>query len=230
MEFGSIPSSVSSFVARNARTSTSHDVRGFAQRSKPPYTPGIWHMVFLQHQINCLFFNASIHEEKNENMLGEIVAAYDQTSSGWWWMVAINLAFSQKYWEFHHPNWLLFFSEGWPNHQPVIDIGLFCKLFPLANPTTSANCSWGFLNFVRFPTVGHACVLQQRPIVCLCVFSFFYLVLSSYCMTFCRNIETHTCDCTYAYMYLIHIAEMIFPYRFSSLCICIYVNPHKIGN
>ena len=23
------------------------------------------------------------------------------------------------YWEFHHPNWLSYFSEGWPNHQPV---------------------------------------------------------------------------------------------------------------
>ena len=22
------------------------------------------------------------------------------------------------YWEFHHPNWLSYFSEGWPNHQP----------------------------------------------------------------------------------------------------------------
>ena len=23
------------------------------------------------------------------------------------------------YWESHHPNWLSYFSEGWPNHQPV---------------------------------------------------------------------------------------------------------------
>ena len=28
------------------------------------------------------------------------------------------LAFSQKYWESHHPKWLSYFSEGWPNHQP----------------------------------------------------------------------------------------------------------------
>ena len=26
--------------------------------------------------------------------------------------------FSQKYWVSHHPNWLSYFSEGWPNHQP----------------------------------------------------------------------------------------------------------------
>ena len=24
------------------------------------------------------------------------------------------------YWECHHPNWLSYFSEGWPNHQPVL--------------------------------------------------------------------------------------------------------------
>ena len=24
------------------------------------------------------------------------------------------------YWECHHPNWLSYFSEGWPNHQPVM--------------------------------------------------------------------------------------------------------------
>ena len=24
------------------------------------------------------------------------------------------------YWECHHPNWLPYFSEGWPNHQPVL--------------------------------------------------------------------------------------------------------------
>ena len=27
--------------------------------------------------------------------------------------------FSQIYWECHHPNWLSYFSEGWPNHQPA---------------------------------------------------------------------------------------------------------------
>ena len=25
------------------------------------------------------------------------------------------------YWECHHPNWLSYFSEGWPNHQPEYD-------------------------------------------------------------------------------------------------------------
>ena len=24
------------------------------------------------------------------------------------------------YWESNHPNWLSYFSEGWPNHQPAI--------------------------------------------------------------------------------------------------------------
>ena len=26
--------------------------------------------------------------------------------------------FSQKYWVANHPNWLSYFSEWWPNHQP----------------------------------------------------------------------------------------------------------------
>ena len=35
--------------------------------------------------------------------------------SGWWWMVAMNLAFSQKYWECHHPNWRThIFQRGGP--------------------------------------------------------------------------------------------------------------------
>ena len=29
------------------------------------------------------------------------------------------------YWESHHPNWLSYFSEGWPNHQPD-DIWFCC--------------------------------------------------------------------------------------------------------
>ena len=29
-----------------------------------------------------------------------------------------NIFYFPIYWEFHHPNWLSYFSEGWPNHQP----------------------------------------------------------------------------------------------------------------
>ena len=39
--------------------------------------------------------------------------------SGWWF--GCHFYFS-IYWECHHPNWLSYFSEGWPNHQPVIDM------------------------------------------------------------------------------------------------------------
>ena len=28
------------------------------------------------------------------------------------------------YWEFHHPNWFSYFSEGWPNHQPDYIMGV----------------------------------------------------------------------------------------------------------
>ena len=29
------------------------------------------------------------------------------------------------YWESHHPNWLSYFSEGWPNHQPDCKVNLY---------------------------------------------------------------------------------------------------------
>ena len=40
--------------------------------------------------------------------------------TGWWWMVAINLAFSHEYWvSIIIPiDDSSYFSEGWPNHQP----------------------------------------------------------------------------------------------------------------
>ena len=33
------------------------------------------------------------------------------------WLVVWNMFYFPIYWEFHHPNWLSYFSEGWPNHQ-----------------------------------------------------------------------------------------------------------------
>ena len=29
-----------------------------------------------------------------------------------------SILFSHEYWVSNHPNWLSYFSEGWPNHQP----------------------------------------------------------------------------------------------------------------
>ena len=37
--------------------------------------------------------------------------------TGWWWLVAI--FHFPIYWVANHPNWLSYFSEGWPNHQPA---------------------------------------------------------------------------------------------------------------
>ena len=43
-----------------------------------------------------------------------------QMDTAWWWLVAMNLAFSQKYWvDVIIPiDDSSYFSEGWPNHQP----------------------------------------------------------------------------------------------------------------
>ena len=42
----------------------------------------------------------------------------DDIISGWWF--GCHFLCSQKFWECHHPNWPSYFSEGWPNHQPVL--------------------------------------------------------------------------------------------------------------
>ena len=35
-----------------------------------------------------------------------------------WLVVWLPCFYFPIYWECHHPNWLSYFSEGWPNHQP----------------------------------------------------------------------------------------------------------------
>ena len=37
------------------------------------------------------------------------------------WLVLWNIFYFPIYWVANHPNWLSYFSEGWPNHQPVIN-------------------------------------------------------------------------------------------------------------
>ena len=48
------------------------------------------------------------------------------------WLVVWNIFYFPIYWECHHPNWLSYFSEGWPNHQPagyIVDICWNALLF-----------------------------------------------------------------------------------------------------
>ena len=35
------------------------------------------------------------------------------------WLVVWNMFYFPIYWVANHPNWLSYFSEGWPNHQPA---------------------------------------------------------------------------------------------------------------
>ena len=37
------------------------------------------------------------------------------------WLVVWNILYFPIYWVANHPNWLSYFSEGWPNHQPVFN-------------------------------------------------------------------------------------------------------------
>ena len=36
------------------------------------------------------------------------------------WLVVWNILYFPIYWVSNHPNWRSYFSEGWPNHQPII--------------------------------------------------------------------------------------------------------------
>ena len=38
----------------------------------------------------------------------------------WYWLVVWNIFYFPIDWVANHPNWLSYFSEGWPNHQPVV--------------------------------------------------------------------------------------------------------------
>ena len=51
--------------------------------------------------------------------------------SGWWWMVAINFSFSQKYWVSNiiPIDELIFFGMGWPNHQPDVQWRIWGRSF-----------------------------------------------------------------------------------------------------
>ena len=49
------------------------------------------------------------------------------------WLVVWNIFYFPIYWECHHPNWLPYLSEGWPNHQPAIKIDDFGGIPILAN-------------------------------------------------------------------------------------------------
>ena len=44
------------------------------------------------------------------------------------WLVVWNIFYFPIYWVANHPNWLSYFSEGWPNHQPVIVVGFFVRI------------------------------------------------------------------------------------------------------
>ena len=68
--------------------------------------------------------NASIPDE-SLNCVCDFIAVWGDGGfhggtpiAGWWFGTWI--LFSQKYWESHHPNWRSYFSDGWPNHQPVV--------------------------------------------------------------------------------------------------------------
>ena len=58
------------------------------------------------------------------------------SSSGWWF----GTFFIFPYIGINHPNWLSYFSEGWPNHQPVMIISA-TRSNPSSNPSRVSRTS-----------------------------------------------------------------------------------------
>ena len=50
-----------------------------------------------------------------------------------------SILFSQKYWFSNHPNWRSYFSEGWPNHEPVL-VAHFAATEGLESLKSSPGC------------------------------------------------------------------------------------------
>ena len=65
----------------------------------------------------------------------------------------------------NHPNWLSYFSEGWPNHQPVIRM-FVCfhlkKIVHEANPCQFPNLDYVFLEYTMVYQYGWDGVNSQR--------------------------------------------------------------------
>ena len=63
------------------------------------------------------------------------------TQPGWWF--GCHFLLSHPNWEFHHPNWLSYVSEGWPNHQPAaIDgwwLGGYPHVYESSQPRSGAD-------------------------------------------------------------------------------------------
>ena len=88
-----------------------HDVRVFVVPVfVNHYLEVSWVIGLLPAIILHFFFRISSMKWTIQQANGVIPSsgqAHGPTMNGWWWLVAINLAFSQSYWESHHPNWRL---------------------------------------------------------------------------------------------------------------------------
>ena len=87
------------------------------------------------------------------------------TKTGWWFGTFF---YFPIYWVSNHPNWLSYFSEGWPNHQPEkkpffgvanvqsIPVVLHVHMIP---PAASA----GWCSFARSPSRLCLCETEHHP-------------------------------------------------------------------
>ena len=74
-----------------------------------------------------------------------------------------NMFYFPIYWECHHPNWLSYFSEGWPNHQIRFPFHYNHPTYgnrPMVNPPESWNKS------LLRSTNHHSSLQDGAPQIC----------------------------------------------------------------
>ena len=71
------------------------------------------------------------------------------------WLVVWNINFIFPYIGNNHPNWLSYFSEGWPNHQPVFYVSWslsWLMMFQYASTGTAAQlmCIYRYMDIYGY--------------------------------------------------------------------------------
>ena len=82
------------------------------------HAEGLPPILWMACTLTSLFFLITRHRSRNWDRFEPAeLLIFDSTCP---WLVVLNIFYFPIYWESHHPNWHPYFSEGWPNHQPVL--------------------------------------------------------------------------------------------------------------
>ena len=110
----------------------------------------IWSSISIEKIIPA----TPIPDLKHQSVSSACRMVTDHRCVFFWLVVWLPFFYFPIYWVSNHPNWLSYFSEGWPNHQP----GFFSKVFAVVLFLTTHNS--GF-----YQLITSICLLKQRVFV-----------------------------------------------------------------